>query len=504
MSSISAHGKTLSYESIHSMPKSVEKDFYIWRYLSDPSSTKNDATKLIKEAFRINGKLSKAYLQKTGHKAPKRKKSKHNPTKKELLSYKKKEQTTIKVLKSKEPYKEWLKLSTGMKIFVFNHAGKNGRKALDKLLDQSLYKKLTTKYNFNDSIYRIKKDHLRNLTRSLLNLPAKNNKISFSNLMKLGFNALSFDEKSVAEAYFGMASEKALQREQLDKALFWAYKSQKNIKYLKQLTRSYDINIYTLIARDLLHLKYPSTITPSLPQAHLMGREISDPIAWAKLKKKIFSKKYDLKKLAQKYRSAESVGYYSYVMAKASREKDQYFPMPYRDYLSKLPKKRQAILYAVARQESRFIPSSVSTSYAVGMMQFMPFLVRHIAKQRKEEADLDSMFDPYKSLIYANDHMNYLYKWLQHPLFVAYAYNAGIGYTRKMIRKKHMFNGKGEYEPYLSLEMVDNDQARHYGKRVLANYVIYMNKLGITTRITDLLSTLHLPEKTDKFRKRKK
>jgi soluble lytic murein transglycosylase len=486
------------------MPKSVEKDYYIWRYLSSAKATKNDAKKLIREAYRINGKLARVYHKKTGRKAPENKKSKPHFTKKQFREYKEKEKNTLRVLNSKHPYSQWLKLSTNMKIFAFNHAGKSGRKALDKPIEPSLFTKLTTKYNFNDSIYRIKKDNLKNFSKALLNPPAKNNKLSYDNLMMLGYNGLKYDKKGISEMYFRLASQKAQKREQLDKALFWAYLSQKNKEYLKSLTGSYVINIYTLIARDILHLKYPSAITPDLPSANLMDNKISDPIHWANLKKKIFSKKYDLKKLSNKYRSSESVGYYSYIMAKASREKDQYFPMPYRNYLSKLSKERQAILYAVARQESRFVPACISTSYAVGMMQFMPFLVKHIAKKRKEKFDLDSMFNPNKSLEYANEHMKYLYKWLQHPLFVAYAYNAGIGFTRKMIRKKHMFNGKGDYEPYLSLELVDNDQARHYGKRVIANYVVYMNKLGKSIRISDLLSTLHQPEKTDKFRKRKK
>jgi len=150
------------------------------------------------------------------------------------------------------------------------------------------------------------------------------------------------------------------------------------------------------------------------------------------------------------------------------------------------------------------VPASISSSFALGMMQIMPFLVEHLAKQRGEKVDYDDMFDPRKALIYANDHMNYLTKWLKHPLFIAYAYNAGIGYTRRMIRKKHMFNGKGAYEPYISLESVDNDQARHYGKHVLANYVIYMNKLGVHVRITDLLRTVHIPSKTDNFRHKRK
>jgi len=217
----------------------------------------------------------------------------------------------------------------------------------------------------------------------------------------------------------------------------------------------------------------------------------------------VFGKKPDYKALSRYYRFADAVGYYSYILSKASHDTEQYFPMPYRDLLAKLPKSRQAILYAIARQESRFVPASISTSYALGMMQIMPFLVRHLAKQRKEKVDYDAMFDPRKALVYANEHMNYLTKWLQHPLFIAYAYNAGIGYTRRMIRKKYLFNGKGPYEPYLSLELVDNEQARQYGKHVLTNYVIYMNKLGTPLRMQELLGFIHDPSKTDKFRKRK-
>ncbi len=45
-----------------------------------------------------------------------------------------------------------------------------------------------------------------------------------------------------------------------------------------------------------------------------------------------------------------------------------------------------------------------------------------------------------------------------------------------------------------------NEEAREYGKKVLANYVIYMNKLGVKTRIFPLLKTLATPSETDKFR----
>jgi soluble lytic murein transglycosylase len=497
--------RPLSYKTLHAMPKSVEKDYYIWRYLSQSSSTKNEAMKLIREAYRINGKLAKAYRKKTGAKVPKKASNRRKPlTPTQKSAIKQKKATTLALLKDPDPWQTWLGLTLGMKVYAFNHAGKQGRKKLDHTVSPQLYANLTTQYSFNDSIRRIRRERLPHWFKALLNPPAKKHRLTHRTLLKLGFNALYRGKPAIGEMYFRLAAQKSKKREEVDQALFWAYQSRHDKRFLRQITRSYDINIYTLLARDILRLAYPKTITPNLPEAHTMEAKISDPIHWALLKRKIFGKKINLNTLAKQYHSDDAVGYYSYILSKASRDTDQYFPMPYRDLLAKLPKSRQAILYAIARQESRFIPASISTSYALGMMQIMPFLVRHLAKQRKEKVDYDAMFDPRRALIYANEHMNYLTKWLKHPLFIAYAYNAGIGYTRRMIRKKYLFNGKGSYEPYLSLELVDNDQARHYGKHVLTNYVIYMNKLGTPLRMTDLLSFLHLPHKTDNFRKRKK
>ncbi len=496
--------RPLDYATIHAMPKSVEKDYYLWRYLSSSKATRSEAEKLIREAKRINGKLAKAYRKKTGHKPPKHIGRRHKPlTAAQKKAIAQKKAVTLALLKSDNPWQRWLQLSPAMQVYVLNHAGTTGRRQLDHQITPELFAQLSTQYGFNETIRRIRHERLPEWSKALLYPPAKKHRLTHRTLLALGFNALYRGKPAVGEMYFRLAARKSIKREEVDQALFWAYMSRRNTSYLHKLTHSYDINLYTLLARDILHLKYPRTITPALPKGHLLSRTISDPIAWAKLKKKIFDKQVDKSALAKHYREADAVGYYSYILSKASRDTEQYFPMPYRDLLAKLPKSRQAILYAIARQESRFVPASISTSYALGMMQIMPFLVRHLAKKRHEKVDYDAMFDPRKALIYANEHMNYLTKWLKHPLFIAYAYNAGIGYTRRLIRKKHLFNGKGPYEPYLSLELVDNAQARHYGKHVLTNYVMYMNKLGTPLRMTDLLSFIHEPKKTDNFRKRK-
>ncbi len=499
------HGRILSFATVHAMPKSVEKDYYIWRYLSQKNSTKKEAQILIREAKHINRKLAASYRKKTGKRAPKQHKTHHTLTAKQQQKIAEKKARVLHTLRASDPWEAWRALSPDLQVYVLNHAGHSGRMRLDHAVPASLYAALTTQYGFNASIRRILRERLPHWTQALLHLPARHHRLTHATLMRLGFHGLLHGRPRVAETYFRLASEASHKREEVDRALFWAYESRHNRKYLQKILKSYAINLYTLLARDMLHLKYPKTLTPSLPAAHMLPRKtLSDPIHWARLKQKIFGKKTDLKALANRYRTQEAVGYYSYILSKASHDTQEYFPMPYRDLLGKLPKSRQAILYAIARQESRFVPASISTSYALGMMQIMPFLVRHLAKIRHEKLDYDAMFNPRTALIYANEHMNYLTKWLRHPLFIAYAYNAGIGYTRRLIRKKHLFNGKGPYAPYLSLERVDNDQARHYGKHVLTNYVIYLNKLGTPIRMSDLLRYIHQPDKTDRFRKRKK
>jgi len=494
--------KSFSYSQIHQMPKSIAKDYYIWRLLKQKKTTKTEAVKIIREAKRLSPKLKKAYKKKTGKSAPAKKKvtKKLNPKVKAAL--KKRQAHAKAIIKSKHPFKAWLKQPNKTKLFIFNNVGKSGRKKLDHELSVDLWKTLSTHGSTNRMISKIRKEHLNKLKKVLLTLPPKKNALNYKSLNYLAFHALYQGKESIASTYFARSAKKALRREEADRALFWAYMTSKNKTYLKQLVKSYDVNLYTLLGRDFLKLKYPKTITPALPKAKLLTtKEQHSPIYWAKLKKKIFSKGTDLNTLAKKYKSDTTIGYYSYIKAKASREKEQYFPMPHRKLLKKLPKTRQAIMYAIARQESRFIPGSISGSYALGMMQIMPFLVDHLAKQRKEKIDYDDMFNPKTSLIYANEHMNYLTKWLHHPLYIAYAYNAGIGFTRRILRKKSLFTHNKWYEPYLSIERLPNEQANKYGKHVITNYVIYMNKLGVPLRMIDLLSTLHIPSKTDKFRK---
>jgi len=482
----------INLKELKEIPKSVERDFYIWEYLKEKNTTIEGAIEASKLIFRVNAKLNSAFRAKTSLELPKRK---YTISKSKINRY----NTLLKRLKEdKSIYEGWLKLPTYDMLLFFNLAGKENRKLLNKSLKPTTYSKLTKYYAINQFIYRVFSENLNNLKETILTTrPVKGNKISYKNLLKIGFINLKLNREKEASYFFYSAMLKAKDRFNADRAIFWLYMATKKDKFIKRVAKSYDYNIYKLIALDFLNLSYPKPKVENIKDIK-SKIDITSPIEWARLKQKIFSKNIDLKNLAKEYKTKESAAFYYYIMQKASRYKDQYFPILYREYLKKYPIDRQALILAIARQESHFIPSSISTSFALGLMQFMPFLVKDIAKKRGDDIKLEDMFKPKKAIEYANYHLNYLQKYLYNPLFIAYAYNAGIGYTRRMIRKNIFKNGK--YEPYLSIELVDNQQANHYAKKVLANYVIYKMLLGSPIKITKIIQELTNPKLTDKFR----
>ena len=478
------------------MPKSIERDFYIWQFLLQEKTTKEQASKAGKLVAHINSKLDSAFFKKTGLHLQlniRKKVKQHQPN----IYYTK---LISQMQQSGNFYKAWLQLKPKDKLAVFNLCSKENRKLLNKPLNKEIFLSLTKYSSINEFLARAKTEHLNYLENLLKKYPPEgNNRVSYNKVITLAFKNLKLNKDSLAQAYFKAAIYSAKTRFNKDRALFWSYMTTKNRKYLLYLARSYDFNIYKLIALDFLQLPYPNP-----PKAYINPYEkspirINDPIAWAILKRKIFSHRYNLYNLAKKYNSPKSAGYYYFILLKASKDTKQYFPLLYRDIISKYPIERQAMIYALARQESHFIPASISRSFALGMMQFMPFLIKEIAKQRGENIGYRAIFNPKIAIVYANDHLNYLNKYLYNPLFVAYAYNAGIGYTRKLLNS-NLFRNKKRYDPYMSLELVENQQANHYGKKVLANYVIYRMLLGSPIRITTLLNQLDKPNLTDRFR----
>jgi len=399
----SSASKTFSYAQVHAMPTSIEKDYYIWRLLSQPTTTAAEAKKIIYEASHLNKKLRTSFRARTGQRAP------HVSSKEPTI-----------------PAHIWKGRSRGNKYF------------------------------------------------------------------KKGLALLRSGKPQQAANYFDAARKNYIKRYEVDKSLFWLYISTKNKVYLQLLQQSHSPNMYTLLAADTINGTYPETITKRFIKQNTRDFDIKNPIDWAKIKRKMNqSTNSQIDNLANNYASQECIGIYTYLKAKACGHTKSYFPMPYRDVMKRFSPYRQALIYAIARQESRFVPASVSRSFALGMMQFMPFLIEHIAKEKGYRMDLDEIFNPYRAIEFADYHLDYLSRHLYHPLFIAYAYNAGIGFTRRHLRNKHHFRA-GAYEPYMSMETMKNTEAREYGKKVLTNYVLYLNKLGVPTRMSSLIQKLTL------------
>ncbi len=498
--STSIYSKTFSFEYVDKMPFSREKDYYIWRFLSQSTTTKSQAIKIIKGAKALNKKLKKAYIKKTGYYPTLSKPKPKKPTKAQKKAWAKKVEKSKKIKKSIHPIEALLKEEADMQTFIFNSASKKEREKFNHILTPKQYQKLTRSKAFNKSIKIIKKEKLKYIAKSFLFAPALKNALTYSTLFDLGLNAIKNNKSDIAILYFGEARKKAYRSNLKDQASFWLYLITREKLYLKSLINSKDINIYTLLARDKAHLHYPQNIIiPKLKAYRVDNFDITSPIDWAKLKEKIFDESVDQAKLGNSFASIETVSLYSYIHARRTKYQRHYFPMPYRNILNKLPKKRQALIYAIARQESRFVPASISTSFALGMMQIMPFLVEDIAKKKNQKIDLDDMFNPYKALEYANFHLDYLTKWLYNPLFVAYAYNGGIGFTKNLLITQKLFQNKN-YEPFMSIELVPVQETKEYAKNVLTNYVIYLNKLGVKIRISQLLKDVKEAKNVDRFR----
>ena len=509
-------------------PRSIAKDFYIYRYLKKSTTSSEDAKKLLAMTSRMSMKLFHAFANRLNEPAFKNvsrclkmklsqalkkdneclaiKISIHNVAKLdkkkikdvELRLKKYRISKFLHVLYSKNPFKSMISGDNELFFTIFNGVGSKFRK---KFLDYQVSKKkiqeLQNSYKINRTIkYVITGRKLKKFNISLIHVDRFSKKLSQESLFLLGLNALQLRYNNLAMKYFDEAYKRAYFRMDKDKILFWQFLVSKNIKYKKELKGSFDLNVYTLLAG----YKNERIMTPRAWKKHPFYDE-KNPFGWIKLLKVTKEKTSDeLKNLAKTYLYENTLPHYSFIMEKASGYKDHYFPIVYKKYLKNMSNKQIALIMAIARQESRLVPSALSHSYALGMMQFMPFLATAIAKERKmNNFDLDDMFDPKVAIKFADIHLKWLHKTLYHPLFVAYAYNGGIGFTKKLL-KSGTFQ-KGAYEPFLSMELVYYDESRKYGKKVLANYITYMKILGEKVSTHELFRDLTNLNATDSFRK---
>lgn len=525
-----------SYDEIKNEPKSLAKDYYIYRYIAERNYKKDEVKALSKQIYRNRGKLNKEIYKIISKPKPYdecknfwvKNISDANLTCKLKRStpafLKKLNKQTLKSLeKDFANFPDKLRLLKGMSsenpavyfaknldtknfFSYYNSLSQNQKNSdFNIVLSKEFANELGKEKAFNSFIADvIINKRYANLRKSFLDVNAS--KFNSLGAFYLGINAVLYDDLNKAYEFFKVANSTFKSGIDKDKANLWAYLVSSNEVDLLNTAKSDNINIYSLYAKELagfnktLNLVIPNPTKNEAPK----GYDPTDPFSWVKLKNKISKMdKASLKNEADKFDTKQTLGEYIYISNILSGYKDNFYPLPFLDYLNGQNLHRKAMILALARQESRFVQSAISISYALGMMQFMPFVANDWAKKGGlKDFDQDDMFNPKMAYDMANVHLDWLEKLVYSPVFIAYAYNGGIGFTKKMLTRGDLFNA-GKFEPFLSMELVYYEESREYAKRVLSNYFIYSQILEPKKNISiiELLGDLLVPAKSDSFRK---
>ena len=155
-----------------------------------------------------------------------------------------------------------------------------------------------------------------------------------------------------------------------------------------------------------------------------------------------------------------------------------------------------ALMLAVARQETEFNHSIVSTAGARGLLQVMPVTARHVCRDHRIACDIPRLLtdDAYNAMIsaaYIGDRMRELGGWYVVSLA---AYNAGPGRARQWIRE----NGDPRTPAVDAIDWIERipiEETRGYVQKVLSNIQIYRARLGEPNPLR-LVEDLHTPTGT--------
>ncbi|MDX4071271.1 transglycosylase SLT domain-containing protein [Aliarcobacter skirrowii] len=512
----------VTLEWLENKPKSNERDFFIVQFLNYDTTTKEEAQKAYDLRRGYNASLEKLYNQKFAQELNEEEKFCKNADFKTLIKQdssciqtaldsvnklfklSKKElhylipkikdenlKENLQILASKNIFKE-LSINKHSKFieFFFATSGQDRLKYFNRKLTKELLENIVLDRDF-DKFLRVVifNNEYKNIQKSLYILNENQNLTAYNSFL-LGINEVNHNNSKLANNFFKISYKKSFLRSQKDNALFWLYLTSDDKNYLEELANSYDTNLYSLYAKEILN-KYPTNIIYSLDtNKNSSSFNIYDSFAWFDINKDVRSELNE-EKLAKYYDildTKETKTHLAYILERYDNFKTQYFLTPYRDIIKEQGIFKELLIYAIARQESRFIPSAISVAGAQGIMQIMPFLSEDIARRLKEPYNIYEQFIPEKNLKYASFHLDNLIKQFDsNPLFVAYAYNGGAGYIKNQL-KKGLFTKTNKYEPFLSMEMISYQETKEYGKRVLANFYIYNNYLNSENKIS--LSTI--------------
>lgn len=138
----------------------------------------------------------------------------------------------------------------------------------------------------------------------------------------------------------------------------------------------------------------------------------------------------------------------------------------------------RALLYALARQESRLDPLAISPRGACGLMQVMPATARHMAGDEVSEEDITAsgkLFDPAYNMAMGQAYIRHLAGQPaigDNLMLLLAAYNGG---PNNVARWKQ---DNATRDPLLFMESIPLRETRAYIARVLPHYWAYRARLG--------------------------
>lgn len=148
------------------------------------------------------------------------------------------------------------------------------------------------------------------------------------------------------------------------------------------------------------------------------------------------------------------------------------FPLAFKNILSNTAKNKNidpALLFAITRRESSFMPDAYSHAGAAGLMQIKPSTASYIAKRKVRR---NQLFEPKKNVDLAANYWTYLMKQTKgNPVLTTAAYNAGFGKVKKWLPESSM-------PADAWIETIPYKETRNYVKAVVAYSKVYEKLLS--------------------------
>ncbi len=292
--------------------------------------------------------------------------------------------------------------------------------------------------------------------------------IDSDGLFYLGINEFMQNNQKNATDFFAKALQNANQEEK-EKINYWLYKTTKNKTYLKNAAKDSDYFYGTLAKVELGELPNRFELFTFSKQNDKLDINLSSPFEEKTTSKYLKSlTKTKLNKLKEQSMQKD----YEPLFARINQiEGKKVFIAPYLDLMQNEGNENKALWLAIARQESQFFPNDVSPAYAIGVMQIIPALSSDLNPKIKPL----ELLEPNINVPLAISYFKKLKQNYKSPAFVAISFNAGQGYLKRL-QAKNLFDMD---DKLLALELIDYDETRQYVKRVLYNYIVYCNALGV-------------------------